>query len=93
MLVVDCSPQTLMLVAERIRIAVNTMNLTAGESELTVSVSIGARMIDPDPRLNSLILIGDADKALYRSKSEGRNRCSLFTRGLLERASMKRTFV
>jgi len=91
-LVVDCSPQNLMLVAERIRVAVNTMQLKAGESELSVSVSIGARMIDPDPRLDSLILIGDADKALYRSKSEGRNRCSLFTRGLLERASMKQLF-
>jgi diguanylate cyclase (GGDEF)-like protein len=88
-LVSDCTHDTLMMVAERIRTAVSAMELSSGTNRLQVTVSIGARMIDPDPRLNSLVLIGDADKALYRSKSGGRNRCSLFTHGLLERATLK----
>jgi len=75
-----------MMVAERIRSAVENLNLTSGGSALKVTISIGARMIDPDPRINSLVLIGDADKALYKSKSTGRNRCSLFAVGLLSRA-------
>ncbi|HNY21651.1 MAG TPA: GGDEF domain-containing protein [Treponemataceae bacterium] len=85
-LVAECTPANLMMVAERIRSAVENLNLTSGGSALKVTISIGARMIDPDPRINSLVLIGDADKALYKSKSTGRNRCSLFAVGLLSRA-------
>lgn len=85
-LVTDCTPKTLIMVAERIRLAVASMQLMSGEDKLSVTVSIGARMIDSNPMVNSLIFIGDADKALYRSKHEGRNRCTLFAHGLLERA-------
>jgi diguanylate cyclase (GGDEF)-like protein len=88
-LISDCTHVTLMTVAERIRAAVEKMGLKSGENRLQVTVSIGARMIDPDPRLNSLVLIGDADKALYRSKTGGRNRCTLYAHGLLERASIR----
>ena len=85
-LVTDTTPETLMLVAERIRKAIADIQLNCGEHRLSITVSIGARIIDGTPGLSSLILIGDADKALYRSRTGGRNRSTLYTRGLLERA-------
>ncbi len=89
-LVSDCNEKTLMHVAERIRMAIGAIHLTSGKDTLSVTVSIGARMIDARYRgrlgISPLILVGDADKALYRSKHEGRNRSSLFMQGLLERA-------
>lgn len=89
-LITDATPETLMMVSERIRLSVSSMKLMSGNDTLSVTVSIGARMIEPDPRLNSTMLIEDADKALYRSKSSGRNRSTMYAHGLLERASMKK---
>ena len=89
-LVSDCTPAILMIVAERIRKAIENLRLIVGKDELSVTVSIGARMIEALPGFDSLMLLGDADKALYRSKHAGRNRCSLFQRGLLERAMINR---
>ncbi|MBN1616570.1 MAG: GGDEF domain-containing protein [Spirochaetales bacterium] len=90
-LVADCSPVDLMMIAERIRNAVASIRIPApdGSQELSVTVSIGARVIESTPGMTSLILIGDADKALYRSKNEGRNRSTLYHQGLLMRAMMK----
>jgi diguanylate cyclase (GGDEF)-like protein len=89
-LVADCTPGTLKQVAERIRIAIEGIKLTAEGQELSITVSIGGRMIDSNPGYTSLIFIGDADKALYRSKSGGRNRSTIYTQGLLERAETLR---
>lgn len=89
-LVADCTPQTLLQVAERIRLAIASIKLTADGQELSITVSIGGRMIESHPGYTSLIYIGDADKALYRSKSGGRNRSTIYTQGLLERAEILR---
>lgn len=88
-LVTDCSHDKLMLVAERIRKSIEEMNLMSGDDRLSVTVSIGARMLNGDSATSSLIFIGDADKALYRAKAGGRNQCVLYAHGLLERASWK----
>ncbi len=85
-LVLDCNGEGLMIAAERIRRAVEDMVLVAGEDRLSVTVSIGARIIDPELSMNATKLIEDADKALYRSKMNGRNRSTLFVKGLLDRA-------
>ena len=89
-LVAYCTAQDLMMIAERIRIAISKIRLYSHGDEISITVSIGARMIEVLPESSSLILIDDADKALYRSKSAGRNRSTLFMRGLLERASIMR---
>jgi PleD family two-component response regulator len=47
-------------------------------------------MVDGLPGISPMILIGDADKALYRSKGSGRNRSTLYVQGLLERAFILR---
>jgi len=89
-LVADCDAHTLMHVAERIRLAIAAIQLVSGNDTLSITVSIGARMIDGRNRdrlgISPLIFVGDADKALYRSKHEGRNRSTLFLQGLLGRA-------
>lgn len=85
-LVAESTPDTLMQVAERIRTAISSLRIPCGEHLLSVTVSIGARMTDIMPGMTPMILIGDADKALYRSKSGGRNRSTLYVQGLLERA-------
>lgn len=85
-LVADCTPYTLMQIADRVRVAISEIRLFEGNDMLSITVSIGARMIEAAQGINSLILLGDADKALYRSKKSGRNRCTLFAQGLLERA-------
>jgi diguanylate cyclase (GGDEF)-like protein len=89
-LVSECTPTSLMRVAERVRLAIADIRLSVGEDTLSITVSVGACMVEPNTAKNSLILIGDADKALYSSKSNGRNRSTLFTQGLLEKACLKR---
>jgi len=89
-LVTECTPEKLMQVAERIRTAIESLRIPCGESQLSVTVSIGARMVDGLPGISPMILIGDADKALYRSKGSGRNRSTLYVQGLLERAFILR---
>jgi diguanylate cyclase (GGDEF)-like protein len=86
-LIHECTAQSLMVVAERIRIAISSIRITAEGQQLSITVSVGARLIEPNCNKGSLILIGDADKALYRSKTQGRNRCTLFANGLLDRAN------
>jgi diguanylate cyclase (GGDEF)-like protein len=64
-------------VAERIRKAVEgAMTLWEGQ-ELCVTVSIGIAQLDPSRDYSAKSLIERADKALYRSKNEGRNRTSV----------------
>lgn len=92
-LVADCTPQILMQVAERIRLAISDIRLSVGETQLSITVSIGARMIEGLSGIGSLQLLGDADKALYKSKHEGRNRCTLFTQGFLGKALLKRVCI
>ncbi len=89
-LVAESTPETLMQVAERIRTAISALRIPCGDHTLSVTVSIGARMADGMTGLTPMILIGDADKALYRSKSGGRNCSTLYVQGLLERAFIMR---
>jgi diguanylate cyclase (GGDEF)-like protein len=68
------------LLAERIRTAVaaEPVQMPNGEA-VTITVSIGIASAQPLPNSNDLKTVGDsllarADVALYRAKSEGRNR-------------------
>lgn len=66
-------------VAERIRFAINQSKIVYGENEIQVNVSIG---IDSCPESNvtePLELIKNADTALYKAKSSGRNRTVIFS--------------
>jgi len=87
-LAVDCDEVGAFELAERIRSGVEAMSIPHGAESLSVTVSIGIRMIDP--RSSAKKILDEADKALYASKAGGRNRCTMFKPGLLGRASMMR---
>jgi diguanylate cyclase (GGDEF)-like protein len=68
--------------AERLRHAVQALAMrheasrVAGHVTVSVGVAIMSRT-DPDRQVSAVRLLAEADQALYRSKHEGRNRCSL----------------
>lgn len=87
-LVSECDFAGLFVVAERIRKGVEAIKLKVDGKNLSITISIGCRLIDPKFETGALILIGDADKALYDSKSNGRNRTTIYTNGLLDKANV-----
>lgn len=70
----DAEPQEVVEAAERLRhaIAAAVIRGPEGTSRLPVTVSIGVAFLHPGQSFSGLI--GEADKALYRAKAEGRNR-------------------
>jgi diguanylate cyclase (GGDEF)-like protein len=86
-LVIECDKAKLLEVAERMRIAIAAMRIPYKAESLSVTASIGCCLIDPNLRVGSTEYIEMADKALYLSKSGGRNRTTLYLTGLLDRAS------
>lgn len=67
------------IVAERIRRAVEALGIehSASEAALRVTVSLGVSTIVPAAGESYQKLIDTADKALYQAKSSGRNCWSL----------------
>ncbi len=89
-LAIECRPARLIEFAERIREAVEALSVTFESKTLQVTVSIGCCQIDGSMRLSGAGYIEKADKALYMSKSAGRNRSTTYRFGFLDRAGAKR---
>ena len=85
----ECAPDSLFLVAERIRNAVSEIELYENEQKLQITVSIGGCMIEAFRGITPKFIFKRADQALYYSKETGRNRSTIFTIGLLGRALME----
>lgn len=64
-------------VAERMRAAVEGSDFDVREIKVPTTVSIGIASY-PEHGADVQEIMGKADKALYRSKQQGRNRCTLF---------------
>ncbi|OJF76228.1 MAG: hypothetical protein BKP49_08800 [Treponema sp. CETP13] len=85
-LITNCSKSDLYTIAERIRIAVSNLIVTEKGENLAVTISIGGYHIDFKNTLNEKEIIEKADKALYESKQNGRNRTTIHSLGLYSRA-------
>jgi diguanylate cyclase (GGDEF)-like protein len=85
-LAIECDSGKLIEVAERIRGSIEAMSVKFKETELSVTASLGCCVIDPEISGRSSDYVEMADKALYLSKSGGRNRTTLYRPGLLGRA-------
>jgi two-component system, cell cycle response regulator len=66
-----------MVTAKRIRRTIETHIVHSLEKELHVTVSLGCALFPQNAQTQQL-LIDSADKALYKSKENGRNRATLF---------------
>lgn len=74
-IVVNIFGEQLHQVASKLRCLVESSSLTLEDQRVNVTVSIGAAMAEPEDSLESLIR--RADKLMYQSKSEGRNRVTV----------------
>lgn len=72
-------PAELFALAERIRAIVGASDATVDGARLSVTVSIGATLAEPADTVATLV--ERADRAMYTSKAEGRDRTSLATVG------------
>lgn len=68
----NCQLETLREIAESILQAINDLKICFGESR-QVTVSIGLASVGSHEQQNEDFLFQEADKALYRAKSAGRN--------------------
>ena len=74
----NCDPGEALALAERIRLAVQATGIVHAGADLRIqTVSIGVATMVPDPAREPLSLLDQADRALYRAKENGRNRCEV----------------
>lgn len=73
-LVREIPPPGVMVLAERIRSSVERLRVEAGDTEVSVTVTVGATTWRGGASLTERGLIDSADRLLYRARSEGRNR-------------------
>ena len=66
------SPKDALVIAEKFRHLVFSTEIPHGDTSLNVSVSIGMTIVQPGDTIDSII--ARADKLMYRSKQDGRNR-------------------
>ncbi|MGL4986109.1 MAG: diguanylate cyclase [Treponemataceae bacterium] len=70
----EIDQESAMQVAERIRKAVEDLDLTYGETKIKVTISIGVSCSEDKIILSAREMVNYADQALYESKHNGRNR-------------------
>jgi two-component system cell cycle response regulator len=73
-LVRDIPPPGVMVLAERIRRAIEQLQVEGTGGSFGVTISIGAATMRGSPSLTEQGLVDAADRLLYRAKSAGRNR-------------------
>lgn len=71
-MLVDTSPEEAWGVLDRLRIAVEAIELEVADTTLRITVSLGLSVLPPEGSLD--LALSQADQALYRAKHEGRNR-------------------
>ena len=71
----NCQEKVLFSLVNKIRMLVESSRLIVNDTELRVTISIGATMVKPDDTIESMIK--RADSLMYKSKEDGRNRCTV----------------
>lgn len=88
-LLTQCTPESIIVVAERIRKAVSCLEIEEHGEKLHVTISVGGCLIDDISGLTPKIIFRKADAALYHSKENGRNQSTVYSLGFLDRAKLK----
>ena len=74
----EMDPEGAMDVAERLRAAIADQKVSTSAGDLAVTASFGVASSLPAAFKTPRALVGAADRALYLSKADGRNRTTLF---------------
>ncbi|MEW5741858.1 MAG: GGDEF domain-containing protein [Myxococcota bacterium] len=69
-----CPEAEAVKVMDRIRAEVEQLDLMHGETRVVVTVSVGVSSLEPGVATSDVMLMEQADKAMYRAKRAGRNR-------------------
>ena len=85
----NAEPDTAWLVAERLRLSVEEMEITWETPLPSITISLGVFSFDQDSDLKTNDIIHRADEALYVSKARGRNCTTLWKPDLLDNISNK----
>jgi diguanylate cyclase (GGDEF)-like protein len=88
-LAIECKADKLAEIGERIRIAIEGLRVPFDANILRITASLGCCHIDGSLKLSGQGYIEKADKALYQSKSAGRNRSTVYRFGLFDRANAR----
>ena len=75
----NVSDHVAMMAAERIRSKIEKFDFEFEGVHMTVTISIGVAVLQPDMKITSKELVDQADQALYMSKKNGRNRVTLYS--------------
>jgi len=86
-LLVESDEDYVLEVSDRIRDAIESTPVMWEDQALSITASLGVRLISKNTLSDSRSLIVDVDKALYRSKENGRNCITFYTPSLLRRAT------
>jgi diguanylate cyclase (GGDEF)-like protein len=75
------TPEKAGILAERLRVAVESIRLPWGEGQLSVTISVGGATLEgPGSLIEPSLLLAAADRALYEAKRAGRNRVAFSAR-------------
>ncbi|MEY2934422.1 MAG: hypothetical protein RL033_5171, partial [Pseudomonadota bacterium] len=78
----NVSSRSVHVVAERVRVAVEDLEIAWQDSSIRVTVSVGGAYVARTATVEEpAAMIAAADEALYEAKHQGRNRVVLVTRG------------
>jgi diguanylate cyclase (GGDEF)-like protein len=64
--------------AERLRAAIESMEITYGDKTISTTMSFGVAGLPDNKKASLDELIRQADRALYRAKEKGRNKCCVY---------------
>lgn len=83
-LLCETDAETAAKIADRIRYSIENMDIVHESQHLTVTISAGVAEYAPETDVSSKALVSRADKALYASKENGRNRVTVFSGDQME---------